>query len=249
MIKIINLHKAFGDNKVLMGIDLEIKAGESMVIIGGSGSGKTVLIKHIIGLLKPDKGEVLVDSIRVNTLSEKELNQLRKSFGMLFQSSALFDSMTVGENVAFALAQHADMKQVEVEQRISECLRMVGLIDAENLMPSDLSGGMKKRVALARAIALKPKIILYDEPTTGLDPIMADVINNLIIDMRQKLQVTTISITHDLVSAYKIADRIAMLYQGKIIELGTPEEIRNSSNPIVQQFINGKAEGPISTLV
>lgn len=249
MIKIINLHKSFTDKKVLTGVNLEINTGESMVIIGGSGSGKTVLIKHIIGLLKPDKGDVFVNSTKVNTLKEKELNELRKNFGMLFQSSALFDSMTVGENVGFALTQHALMEQEEIYQRVSECLRMVGLKDVEQLMPSNLSGGMKKRVGLARAIALKPKIILYDEPTTGLDPIMADVINNLIIELREKLQVTSISITHDLVSAYKIADRIAMLYDGKILEVGTPEEIKNSANPVVQQFINGKAEGPISTLI
>jgi phospholipid/cholesterol/gamma-HCH transport system ATP-binding protein len=248
MIRIVNLHKSFSNNKVLSGINLEIETGESMVIIGGSGSGKTVLIKHIIGLLKPDKGDVWVDSIKINALKEKELNIVRKRFGMLFQGSALFDSMTVGENVAFALRQHSELHEEEIEQRIKECLRLVGLKDIEQIMPSDLSGGMKKRVALARAIALKPEIILYDEPTTGLDPIMADVINNLIIDLREKLDVTSISITHDLVSAYKIADRIAMLYEGKILEINTPEKLKNSPNPIIQQFINGRAEGPISTL-
>ena len=225
MIRIVNLHKSFSNNEVLSGINLEIETGESMVIIGGSGSGKTVLIKHIIGLLKPDKGDVWVDSIKINTLKEKELNLVRKRFGMLFQGSALFDSMTVGENVAFALRQHSEMNEEEIEQRIKECLRLVGLKDIEQIMPSDLSGGMKKRVALARAIALKPEIILYDEPTTGLDPIMADVINNLIIELREKLEVTSIAITHDLVSAYKIADRIAMLYEGKILEIDTPEMI------------------------
>jgi phospholipid/cholesterol/gamma-HCH transport system ATP-binding protein len=248
MIRIVNLHKSFSKNKVLSGINLEIETGESMVIIGGSGSGKTVLIKHIIGLLKPDKGDVWVDSIKINTLKEKELNLVRKRFGMLFQGSALFDSMTVGENVAFALRQHSEMLDEEIEERVKECLRLVGLKDIEQTMPSDLSGGMKKRVALARAIALKPEIILYDEPTTGLDPIMADVINNLIIELREKLEVTSISITHDLVSAYKIADRIAMLYEGKILEIATPEKLRNSPNPVIQQFINGRAEGPISTL-
>lgn len=248
MIRIVNLHKSFSNNEVLSGINLEIETGESMVIIGGSGSGKTVLIKHIIGLLKPDKGDVWVDSIKINTLKEKELNLVRKRFGMLFQGSALFDSMTVGENVAFALRQHSEMNEEEIEQRIKECLRLVGLKDIEQIMPSDLSGGMKKRVALARAIALKPEIILYDEPTTGLDPIMADVINNLIIELREKLEVTSIAITHDLVSAYKIADRIAMLYEGKILEIDTPEKLRSSPNPVIQQFINGRAEGPISTL-
>jgi phospholipid/cholesterol/gamma-HCH transport system ATP-binding protein len=248
MIRIVNLHKSFSNNEVLSGINLEIETGESMVIIGGSGSGKTVLIKHIIGLLKPDKGDVWIDSIKINTLKEKELNLVRKRFGMLFQGSALFDSMTVGENVAFALRRHSEMNEEEIEQRIKECLRLVGLKDIEQIMPSDLSGGMKKRVALARAIALKPEIILYDEPTTGLDPIMADVINNLIIELREKLEVTSIAITHDLVSAYKIADRIAMLYEGKILEIDTPEKLRSSPNPVIQQFINGRAEGPISTL-
>jgi phospholipid/cholesterol/gamma-HCH transport system ATP-binding protein len=248
MIKIVNLHKSFGNNEVLSGVTLEIETGESMVIIGGSGSGKTVLIKHIIGLLTPDKGDVWVDSIKINNLKEKELNIVRKRFGMLFQGSALFDSMTVGENVAFALTQHSEMNEEEVEQRVKECLRLVGLKDIDYIMPSELSGGMKKRVALARAIALKPEIILYDEPTTGLDPIMADVINNLIIELREKLDVTSIAITHDLVSAYKIADRIAMLYEGKILEINTPEKLKNSPNPIVQQFLNGRAEGPISTL-
>jgi phospholipid/cholesterol/gamma-HCH transport system ATP-binding protein len=248
MIKIVDLHKSFSGNEVLRGVDLEIRTGESMVIIGGSGSGKTVLIKHIIGLLMPDKGDVWVDSIKINTLKEKELNLVRKRFGMLFQGSALFDSMTVGENVAFALTQHSEMNEEEVKQRAKECLRLVGLKDIEYIMPSELSGGMKKRVALARAIALEPEIILYDEPTTGLDPIMADVINNLIIELREKLDVTSIAITHDLVSAYKIADRIAMLYEGKILEINTPEKLKASPNPIIQQFINGRAQGPISTL-
>ena len=248
MIELINVYKSFGNYKVLDGVNLEVKKGESVVVIGRSGSGKTVLIKHIIGLLKPDAGEVWVDRIKVNELKEKELNHLRKRFGMLFQYAALFDSMTVGENVAFAMKQNTNMKGEEVEERVSECLRMVGLEGVDHLNPAELSGGMKKRVGLARAIALQPEIILYDEPSTGLDPIMADAINNLIIELREKLEVTSVAITHDMVSAFKIADRIAMLYKGKIIETGSPEEIKNSPNPVVQQFIHGEAKGPIPTL-
>jgi len=248
MIELIDIHKSFGNHKVLDRVNLKVKNGESMVVIGRSGSGKTVLIKHIIGLLKPDTGEVWVDGIKVNELREKELNLLRRRFGMLFQYAALFDSMTVGENVGFALMQNTKMKREKIEERVRECLRMVGLEGVEHLSPAELSGGMKKRVGLARAIALQPEIILYDEPSTGIDPIMADAINNLIIELKEKLTVTSVAITHDMVSAYKIADRIAMLYKGKIIETGSPEEIRNSSNPVVQQFIHGEAKGPIPTL-
>ena len=248
MIELRDIHISFGNHKVLDGVNLEVKKGESVVVIGRSGSGKTVLIKHIIGLLKPDSGEVWVDGIKVNELKEKELKQLRTKFGMLFQYAALFDSMTVGENVAFALLQNTKMKREEAEERVKECLRMVGLEDVGHMNPAELSGGMKKRVGLARAIALQPEIILYDEPSTGLDPIMADAINNLIIELREKLNVTSVSITHDMVSAFKIADRIAMLYKGKIIETGSPEEIKSSSNSVVQQFIHGEAKGPIPTL-
>lgn len=248
MIKLVDIHKSFGGNRVLCGVNLEVAEGESVVVIGRSGSGKTVLIKHIIGLLKPDRGEVYVDGVRIDNMKEKELNEVRKKFGMLFQGAALFDSLNVFENVAFGLRHHTDMTEEEIKDRVGECLKMVGLSNVEELYPSELSGGMKKRVGLARAIAMKPKIILYDEPTTGLDPIMADVINNLIVDLKNKLKVTSVAITHDMVSAYKIADRIAMLYGGRIIEEGTPEEIRNSANPVVQQFINGRAEGPIPTL-
>lgn len=248
MIELRDIHISFGNHKVLNGVNLEVKKGESVVVIGRSGSGKTVLIKHIIGLLKPDSGEVWVDGIKVNELKEKELKQLRTKFGMLFQYAALFDSMTVGENVGFALLQNTKMKREEAEERVKECLRMVGLEDVGHMNPAELSGGMKKRVGLARAIALKPEIILYDEPSTGLDPIMADAINNLIIELREKLNVTSVAITHDMVSAFKIADRIAMLYKGKIIETGSPEEIKSSSNSVVQQFIHGEAKGPIPTL-
>lgn len=246
MILIKDVHKSFGSNQVLRGVDLEVKRGESMVVIGGSGTGKSVLIKCVIGLLHHDKGEIYVDGQEISHLSEEEWNELRKKFGMLFQRDALFDSLPVWENVGFALRRHTNLSDEEIKEIAIEKLKLVGLQNVENLMPAELSGGMRKRVALARAIAMEPAILLYDEPTTGLDPIMANVINELIVSMREKLQVTSIAITHDMVSAYRIADRIAMLYQGKIIEVGTPEEIKSSPNEIVQQFIRGEVEGPIT---
>jgi len=244
-IRVVNLCKSFGENQVLRGMDLEVRRGESMVVIGGSGSGKTVLIKCIIGLIQPDEGEIYVDGVEITSLNEKKMNEVRKKFGMLFQWGALFDSMTVWENVGFGLQQQRHLKREEIRRIASEKLELVGLRNIEKLMPSELSGGMKKRVSLARAIAMEPEILLYDEPTTGIDPIMADAINDLIIQMKKKLGVTSMTITHDMKSAYKIGDRIAMLFQGKIIEVGSPEEIKNCSNPIVQQFVQGKSEGPI----
>jgi phospholipid/cholesterol/gamma-HCH transport system ATP-binding protein len=244
-IRVVNLCKSFGENQVLRGMDLEVRQGESMVVIGGSGSGKTVLIKCIIGLIQPDEGEIYVDGVEITSLNEKKMNEVRKKFGMLFQWGALFDSMTVWENVGFGLQQQRHLKEEEIRRIASEKLELVGLRNIEKLMPSELSGGMKKRVSLARAIAMEPEILLYDEPTTGIDPIMADAINDLIIQMKKKLDVTSMTITHDMKSAYKIGDRIAMLFQGKIIEVGSPEEIKNCSNPIVQQFVQGKSEGPI----
>jgi phospholipid/cholesterol/gamma-HCH transport system ATP-binding protein len=245
MIKVDKVYKSFGDKDVLKGVVLEIKKGESMVIIGGSGSGKSVLLKHIIGLLKPDRGNVFIDNTDITRLNERQLYAIRRQFGMLFQGAALFDSLTVWENVAFALLRQKVVSEEEARQIASEKLKLVGLKGIEDLMPSELSGGMKKRVGLARAIAHNPEIILYDEPTTGLDPIMADAINELIVGLQRKLNVTSVTITHDMTSAYKIADRIAMLYDGKIIEVGTPDEIRNTDNPIVRQFITGSATGPI----
>jgi len=244
-IHVLNLHKSFGSNDVLRGSNLEVRQGESMVVIGGSGSGKTVLIKCIIGLIQPDQGEIYVDGLEITTLGEKRMNEVRKKFGMLFQWGALFDSLTVWENVGFGLRHQRHLKEEEIREIASEKLALVGLRNVEDLMPAELSGGMRKRVSLARAIAIEPEILLYDEPTTGIDPIMADAINDLIVQMKEKLKVTSIAITHDMKSAYKIADRIAMLYQGEVIEVGTPEEIRHSSNAIVQQFIEGRSEGPI----
>jgi len=246
MIKLVNLYKDFDDNQVLRGVDLEIKKGESMAVIGRSGSGKSVLLKHIIGLMKPDRGKIIVDGVDVTALNGKDMNEFRKRFGMLFQGAALFDSMTIGDNVAFPLREHTKMHEREIKEKVKEKLELVGLKNVENLFSSELSGGMKKRVGLARAIAIEPQILLYDEPTAELDPVLTDSINGLIVEMREKLNVTTVVITHDMVSAYKIADRIAMLYQGKIIALGTPDEIKNSENPVVKQFVTGSAAGPIS---
>ena len=246
MITLKDIHKSFGAKQVLRGVNLEAKKGESLVIIGGSGSGKSVLLKHIIGLLEPDKGSVIVSSTDLSELDEDGLNFLRKRFGMLFQSSALFDSMRVWENVGFGLKRHTRMSESDIKEVAIEKLRMVGLVGVEDVMPSELSGGMRKRVGLARAIAMKPDIMLYDEPTTGLDPIMADAINELIIKMRETLKVTSVTITHDMKSAYRIADTIAMLYNGVIVSSGSPGEIKNTSDPVVRQFVDGRAKGPIT---
>jgi phospholipid/cholesterol/gamma-HCH transport system ATP-binding protein len=245
MIELRDIHKSFERKSVLRGVNLKVNKGESLVVIGGSGSGKSVLLKHIIGLLEPDKGSVFVNSTDLSHLDEVRLNEIRKKFGMLFQSAALFDSMTVWQNVGFSLKRHTGMTDGEIKEAAIRKLRMVGLVGVEDEMPSELSGGMRKRVGLARAIAMEPEILLYDEPTTGLDPIMADAINELIIKMREKLHITSVTITHDMKSAYKIADTVAMLYNGVIIAKGSPLEIQNSSDPVVSQFVEGRAEGPI----
>ncbi len=236
IIQVIDLHKAFGAKAVLTGANLTIARGESMVIIGGSGSGKSVLIKHMIGLLKPDAGRVIVDGKEVGALKEKELNDLRRKFGMLFQGAALFDSLTVGENVGFALKEHTNLSKRDREKVVTEKLNMVGLHNAENLKPAELSGGMKKRAGLARAIAMEPEIILYDEPTTGLDPIMCDQINELIVSLQRKIGATAVIITHDMVSANRIADRIAMLLDGKFAAVGKPDDVFASKIPEVVEF-------------
>jgi len=246
MIRIVDLHKSFGAKKVLQGVNLEVGVGETTVIIGQSGSGKSVLLKHIIGMLRPDSGQVFVDGVEITGLRPRELQGTLRKFGMLFQGAALFDSLTVGENVAFGLKRYTRHSRKEIEAIVSESLAEVGLRGVEDLMPHELSGGMKKRVGLARAIAYKPEIILYDEPSTGIDPIRADSINDLINQLKRDLGVTSVVITHDMVSCYKVADRIAMLYDGVIIETGTPAEIQASSNPVVRQFISGRAGGPIT---
>jgi phospholipid/cholesterol/gamma-HCH transport system ATP-binding protein len=241
-----DVHKAFGAKQVLRGVDLTIERGETMVIIGGSGSGKSVLIKHMIALLFPDRGRILVGEDDLGAATSEQLNQLRRRFGMLFQGAALFDSMPVWQNVGFGLIEHLRLPKQKVRDVAQEKLEWVGMPDVLDLMPAELSGGMRKRVGLARAIAMDPEILLYDEPTTGLDPIMADVINRLIRALQSRLGVTSVVITHDMVSAYHVADRIAMLYEGRIIETGTPEEIRSSANPVVRQFVTGSSEGPIT---
>jgi phospholipid/cholesterol/gamma-HCH transport system ATP-binding protein len=245
MIRIVDLHKSFGPKKVLRGINLEVPKGETMVVIGQSGSGKSVLLKHLIGLLRPDAGKIYVGDIEITRLNDDELQKVTRRFGLLFQGAALFDSMSVAENVSFGLERYSSLSPAEIKAAVTESLAKVGLHDVEDLMPYQLSGGMKKRVGLARAIAYRPDIMLYDEPSTGIDPIRADAINDLINQLKVEMGVTSVAITHDMVSSYKIADRIAMLYDGQIVETGTPDEIRNSVNPIIQQFIHGHAEGPI----
>ncbi|MBU2228518.1 MAG: ABC transporter ATP-binding protein [Proteobacteria bacterium] len=245
MIKLVDLHKSFGKQKVLDGVDLEIEEGKTTVIIGRSGGGKSVLLKHIIGLFKPDSGQVLVDGTDIAKLGDRDLNDIRKKFGMLFQEAALFDSMTVGENVAFPLREHTRMKEREIRETVADRLRSVGLTGVEEKMPSELSGGMRKRVGLARAIAMRPQIVLFDEPTTGLDPVMTEAIKRLIIDTQKKFNFTCVVISHDIQSIFEIGNRIAMLYEGKIIEYGSPEELRASRNPVTVQFLSGSIDGPI----
>ncbi len=245
MIRVVDLHKSFGGNEVLRGVNLQLKRGETLVIIGQSGCGKSVLLKNVIGLLKPDRGKVYVDGVDITVLDDDELHKITRRFGMLFQGTALFDSLTVGQNVSFGLERYTDYSKEKIQELVKENLARVGLRGIEHLMPFELSGGMRKRVGLARAIAYNPDIILYDEPSTGIDPIRADAINDLIIRMKNEMQASELIITHDMVSAYKVADRIGMLYDGKIIEMGTPEEIKNTKNPVVRQFIHGSAEGPI----
>jgi phospholipid/cholesterol/gamma-HCH transport system ATP-binding protein len=245
MIEIKDLHKSFAAKKVLQGVDLTIETGQTTTIIGGSGSGKSVLFKHIIGLMKPDTGSILVEGEDITQMGESGLYRMVEKFGLVFQSGALFDSMTVGENVAFGINNRKGATRKEIDAVVEHSLNQVGLSDITHMLPAELSGGMKKRVAIARVIARKPQIIMFDEPTTGLDPIMADIINDLIIKVSDHEGIMSIVITHDMVSAYKISDKIAVLYEGRIIETGSPEEIRNTKNAIVRQFIEGKAEGPI----
>jgi phospholipid/cholesterol/gamma-HCH transport system ATP-binding protein len=246
MIRIVDLHKSFGSKKVLRGVNLEVGTGETMVVIGQSGSGKSVLLKLLIGIMAPDRGEIRVGGTAVTSLRREDRLRVARRFGMLFQAAALFDSMTVGQNVAFGLERYTDFGPAEVAERVAESLAKVGLRGIERLMPHELSGGMKKRVGLARAIAYRPEIILYDEPSTGIDPIRADAINEMIVLLKKEMNVTSVVITHDMVSATKVADRLAMLYEGRIIAVGTPDEIRRAPDPIVQQFIHGRAEGPIT---
>jgi phospholipid/cholesterol/gamma-HCH transport system ATP-binding protein len=249
-IRVRDLHKSFGRKVVLNGLDLDVARGESVVVIGGSGTGKSVLLKCILGLIQPDSGSIRIDGQEVTELRGSERDELMLKFGMLFQGAALFDSLTVWENVAFGLMQARGMGREEAHELAIDKLGQVGLApEVGALYPAELSGGMQKRVALARAIAAEPEIIFFDEPTTGLDPIMGDVINDLIVKCVRNLGATTLSITHDLASARKIAHRIAMLHEGKIIWSGPVESIDRSGNPYVDQFIHGRAEGPIKMQV
>lgn len=239
MIEVRELKKSFGSHRVLDGVNLRIEKGESVVVIGRSGGGKSVLLKHIIGLNMPDAGDVLIEGKNIRGMNERELLGVRSKFGMLFQGAALFDSMTVAENVGFAFRHRREMSPAQIAKKVSEALEMVDLPGTENKKPSELSGGMKKRVGLARAIVYQPEIVLYDEPTTGLDPIVSDSIDKLIVRVRDRLNVTTVAVTHDMRSAKAIGHRILMLHDKKIYAEGTPDEIFNSTDPVVQRFING----------
>ena len=246
IISVKNLVKNFGSRRILNGVSLDVYRGETLVIMGGSGCGKSTFLRHLIGALRPDSGEVWMFGRDIAKASEDEMDEIRKKFGMLFQSGALFDSMTVGENIALPLREHTKLDKSVISIIVKMKLDLVGLRGFEALMPAQLSGGMKKRVGLARAIVLDPSIIFYDEPTAGLDPVMTGVVDKLTIDLTKKLQITSVVVTHDMNSVFRIADRIVMLHQGNVLEIGTPEEIRHSKNPIVRQFISGEAEGPIS---
>ena len=238
MIEIKNLKKKFNSNEVLRGVNLNIDRGETLVIIGPSGCGKSVLLKHIIGIYSPDEGEVIIDGEDITKMNNKDLYRIRKRFGFQFQGSALFDSMTVGENVGLGLVENTEMKQDEVDRIVKEKLELVGLPGVEDLMPADLSGGMKKRVALARSLATEPDIILYEEPTTGLDPIMSDQIDELIKELSAKLKVTSVVVTHDIFSVYDVADNVALMHEGKIYFHGTPSELISSKDPVIKLFLN-----------
>ena len=244
VIDVVNCSKSFGKLVVLDGVNLAVEEGENLVVLGGSGTGKTVLLRCIMGLLKPDSGHVAIEGKIIQDLDRDALSEARKSIGMCFQMAALFDSMTVEENVGFALMRHTTMTPAERAERVDECLNMVGLKDTQKLRPSELSGGMKRRVGFARAIALKPKILLFDEPTTGLDPVMTDVIGRIILGLKHQLGVTSITITHDLKSAFEIADRIAILFRGKCLAVQKPADFKENPNEVIQQFLRGDAEGP-----
>lgn len=249
LIRLVDVHKSFGSLVVLDGVSLDLLAGQTTVILGPSGTGKSVLLKHVIGLLRPDRGEIYFESHRVDRLEEARFVEVRRRMGMLFQMGALFDSMSVAENVTFPLVEHTRMSETRRAERCEQVLRMVGLDGIQKKMPADLSGGQRKRVALARAIVLEPRVVLYDEPTTGLDPIRADVINELIISLAGRMGITSIVVTHDMAAATKIADRMVMLYDGKVIADAAPRAFRQSDNAIVQRFIHGQAEADDLALI
>jgi len=245
MIQLRGVSKRLGSKQVLDGLDLEIPTGITTVILGRSGTGKSVLLKHIIGLMKPDEGSIEIEGEDIAHMDEAELNRVRKRFGMLFQGAALFDSLTVGENVALPMREHLKLPEAEIRRRVAERLSWVGLQGVEDMKPASLSGGMKKRVGLARAVAIDPAYILYDEPTTGLDPIMSDVINELIRSIQKRTGVTSVVVTHDLHSAWKVGDRLALLHEGRVQFTGTPAEAQATNDLLVRQFIEGRSEGPV----
>jgi phospholipid/cholesterol/gamma-HCH transport system ATP-binding protein len=248
IIRMRGLKKSFGRQLVFDSLDLDIERGETLVVIGRSGCGKSVLLKHITGLVSPDAGEILFEGEDMTRFDRKKLFQMRMHFGMLFQSSALFDSMTVGENVALPLRKHTELSEEEIAATVSEKLKLVGLTGVSDHYPAEMSGGMKKRVGLARAVVMNPQVVLYDEPTTGLDPIMSDVINELIKTLQRELAITSVVVTHDIKSAYHVGDRIAMLHEGTIVFSGTPDEVRRTENPVLRQFVEGRAQGPIKPI-
>ena len=246
-IDVINLHKSFGDKKVLRGINLSVNEGEILCVIGKSGTGKSVILKHLIGMFEPDEGSIAVDGVNMTGANERIMREISLKYGILFQGAALFDSMNIFDNVAFGLRRKGSREE-DVKNIVEESLKQVGLAGVEDKNPSELSGGMQKRAALARSISVKPEIMLYDEPTTGVDPITAGVVDRLILKMRDSYKITSVVVTHDMISAYRIADRIAMLYEGEIIFSGTPDEIKETGNPFVRQFINGTVKGPIKAV-
>lgn len=246
MIEIKNLYKTFDKVQVLNGLNLTVREGETKVVIGRSGAGKSVLLKSIVGIIRPDSGAIKVNGVDLSKVSEREYDKYRKNIGLVFQGGALFDSLNVGENVSFVLDEFGRPSAAERRERVAHALSLVGLKGIESMMPAQLSGGMRKRVSLARVLCMEPKILLYDEPTSEVDPITSDAISRLIMEMSDRLKVTSIVVTHDMSTAYRIADSIAMFYHGQVIADGTPDEIRSSSHPVVRQFINGAANGPIT---
>lgn len=246
IIELKDIYKKFGTRQILSGVSLKVYRGETLVIMGGSGCGKSTVLRHMVGAIKPDSGSVFMKGQNLTELGEDELDALKKKFGILYQSGALFDSLSVKENVCIPLREHTKLDENIISIMVKMKLELVGLRGFDDLMPSQLSGGMKKRVGLARAIVMDPEIVFYDEPTAGLDPIVAGVIGKLILDLSKKLSITSVVVTHDMNSVFRIADRIAMLHDGKIVQVGTKEEVKNATNPLVRQFIDGEPEGPIN---
>lgn len=246
MIELRDVHKRFGKNEVLRGVNLRVETGQALVIIGGSGTGKSVTLKHMVGILKPDAGRVIVDDEDITDYDKDALQRVRRKFGYLFQSAALINWLSVYENVALPLRELTDMKDDEIDRRVREKLRLLQVEKAANRMPPEISGGMKKRVGLARALIWDPEFLLFDEPTSGLDPVITATVDAMIVDIKEKTGTTIVVVTHDMTSATRIADRMAMLYEGRVIEEGPPDEFMKSRNPIVQQFVRGELEGPIT---